>query len=133
MVHLCKLILVAVFLLVLGCGSAHDEHLTGPYRLVAVDVDEQMSISYDLGNGSTVGRINETVFAYGYNHNYIVAKQHPKGDKRLTNYYYLDITKDSLYASPSASVTGPLSKAEFDEASRQLTLPGFTKTIKHLE
>jgi hypothetical protein len=133
MLHLCKLIPVVAAFLVSGCGAAHDEPITGPYSLGAVDVDEQMSISYDLGNGSTVGRINKMVFAYGYNHNYIAAKQHPKGDKRVTNYYYLDMTKDSMYASPSASVIGPLSKEEFEKASIQLILPDFTQTIRHLE
>jgi hypothetical protein len=131
--HFLAVIPITVALLVSGCGFVHDEHIVGPYRLIAVDIDEQMSISYDLGNGSAAGRINETVFAYGYNERYIVAKQYPNGDKSITNYYYLDMTKDSMYADLSASVTGPLSQTEFEAASVRLSLPNFTRTIKHLE
>ena len=111
----------------------HDEHITGPYRLIAVDIDEQMDVSYDLGNGSTVGRIGETVFAYGFDQRYIVAKQHPSNDRRITNYFYLEMAKDSEYADPPASVTGPLSLQDFESASQQLNLPKFSRVIKHLE
>ena len=40
-----------------GCDFVHDEHITGPYRLIAVDVDSQMSISYGLESGDAIGRI----------------------------------------------------------------------------
>jgi hypothetical protein len=120
-------------LLISGCGFVHDEHITGPYRLIAVDIDEQMSISYDLGGGSAVGRINETVFAFGHDKRFIVAKQHPNGDKSITNYFYLDMIKDSKYAEPSDSVTGPLTKTEFEGEAKRLNLPKFTRTITALE
>ena len=120
-------------MLVSSCGFVHDEHITGSYRLIAVDTDEQMSISYDLGDGSAVGRINETVFAIGHDKRFIVAKQHPNGDKSITNYFYLDMTKDSKYAEPSDSVTGPLTKTEFEVEAKRLNLPKFTRTITALE
>ena len=120
-------------LLVSGCGYGHDEHITGPYRLIAVDVDKQMSISYDLGDGSAIGRIDETVFAFGYDKRFIVAKQHPDGDRSVTNYFYLDMTKDSKYADPSDSVIGPLTKTEFAAEAKRLNLPEFTRTLTALE
>ena len=126
------LILLACVLLS-GCGFVHDEHITGPYRLIAVDVDEQMSISYDLGDGSAVGRINETVFAYGYDNQYIVAMQHPEGNRSITNYFYLDMAKDSKYADPAVSVTGPLSKENFEAESKRLDLPNISHVINHLK
>lgn len=126
------LVLLASFLLS-GCGFVHDEHITGPYRLIAVDIDEQMSVSCDLGDGSAIGRINETVFSYGFNQRYIVAKQHPEGDRSITKYYFLDMTKDSKYADPSMSVFGPFSQAEFEAESQRLDLPAFSRTLEHLK
>ena len=34
-----------------SCGFVYDENLTGSYRLVAIDVIEDMSICYSLENG----------------------------------------------------------------------------------
>lgn len=116
-----------------SCGFVHDEKITGPYRLIAVDVDQQMSVCYDLGNGSAIGRIGETVFAYGYNDRYIVAKQHPNNNNNITNYFYLDMTKDEKYAEPSESVVGPLSESQFLEATHNLNLPAFSRTLNHLK
>lgn len=126
------LALLACFL-VSGCGFVHDENITGPYRLIAVDVDDQMSVCYDLEGKSAVGRINETVFAYGFDQRYIVAMQHPNNNRRVTNYFYLDMSKDSRYADPSVSVSGPFSKAEFEAVSQQLNLPKITRIIDHLK
>ena len=120
-------------LLVSGCGFVHDEHITGPYRLIAVDVDNQMSISYDLGDGSAVGRINETVFAFGFDERFIVAKQHPNGDRSVTNFFYLDMSKDSKYADPTDSVTGPLTEKEFESEAKLLNLPKFSRILTALE
>ena len=120
-------------LFIAGCGFVHDEGIIGAYRLIAVDMDEQMGICYDLGDGGAVGRINETVFSYGFDHRYIVARQHPNNDRSITYYYYLDMTKDSKYADRSDSVTGPLNEADFALASRQLSLPPFSRTLKHLQ
>jgi len=120
-------------LLVSGCGFVHDEHITGPYRLIAVDVDNQMSISYDLGDGSAVGRINETVFPFGFDERFIVAKQHPNGDRSVTNFFYLDMSKDSKYADPTDSVTGPLTEKEFESEAKLLNLPKFSRILTALE
>ena len=120
-------------LLLRGCGFVHDEHIIGPYRLIAVDIDEQMSLSYDCGDGSAVGRVGETVFAVGWNDRYIVAKQHPTNDRTRTNFFYLDITKDAKFADPSQSVTGPLTEAEFNKRKSELALPQFTRVVRSLE
>lgn len=116
-----------------GCGFVFDEHLTGQYRLIAVDADEQMRVCYDLGDGNTISRISETVFAVGWNERFVVAKQHPEGNRAVTHYYYLDMEKDSPYADPSESVTGPLSEEKFAMKRQELNLPPFRQTIKSLE
>ena len=125
--------LVATAVLFSGCGFVHDEHLVGPYRLIAVDVSEQMNVSYSLDSGEAVGRIPETVFAVGWDDHYIVAKQHPNNDRAVTNFFYLDIARDSKYADPSTSVVGPLTESDFSSKQTQLHLPNFHRTIKSLE
>ncbi len=127
------IVLLAISALLCSCGFVHDERLTGNYRLIAVDVMEQMSVDHSLDNGSAIGRINETVFAVGWDQRYIVAKQHPNNNRAVTNYYYLEMAKDSPYADPSASVTGPLTAQEFASKQNELKLPPFTRTIKSLE
>jgi hypothetical protein len=45
--------------LLAGCGFVHDGRLDGPYRLIAVDADSEMSVCYDLGDGNCIGRISD--------------------------------------------------------------------------
>lgn len=124
---------LSVAVLFFCCGFVHDEKLVGPYRLNAVDTLSQMSVVYDLGNGTSIGRIPETVFSVGWDSRYIVAKQHPNNNRAVTNFYYLEIAKDSSYADPNASVIGPLSAQEFAARQTQLKLPAFSRTINSLE
>jgi hypothetical protein len=123
---------IMVLLALTGCGS-RQEHLVGPYSLSAIDVPEQMGVYYELGDGSGIGRIEATVFSVGWSGQYIVAKQHPSNNRSITNFFYLDILKDSKYAEPSNSVVGPLTETEFLIKQRELGLPAFTRTIKNLE
>ncbi len=116
-----------------GCGFVHDEHLTGPYRLVAVDTPEEMSICYTLEKNDCIGRIPDTVFSVGWNERFIIAKQHPSNNKATTNYFILEIARDSKFAEPNESVTGPLSKSEFEEKLISLGSPQFTRTIEELK
>ena len=125
--------LVAAAALLSGCGFVHDEHLVGPYRLIAVDVYEQMNLSYSLDSGNAVGRIPETVFAVGWDDHYIVAKRHPHNDRAVTQFFYLDIARDNKYADPRTSVVGPLTESDFRIKQAQLHLPHFRRTIKSLE
>ena len=73
------------------------------------------------------------MFSYGYDERYIVAKQHPGGDRNITNYFYLDMSKDYEYASPSASVTGPMNQDEFANESKRLNLPKFSRVLRSLK
>jgi hypothetical protein len=116
-----------------ACGFVHDEKVIGPYRMVATDIDEEMALCYRLEDGGCVGRIDETVFAFGANAHFIVAKQHPRNDKTTTNYFILDIAKDAPLADPKVSVTGPMSESEFLARARTSTLPPFTKRFEELE
>ena len=101
--------------------------------LVAADAPEQMQVIYDLGGGSSAVRISPTFFAVGWNGRYLVAKQHPKGNSGVTNFYYLDILKDSPGSDPSACIVGQMPESEFALAQQKLGLPQFSRTIQDLE
>jgi hypothetical protein len=130
----CAIVLLAVLVLpwVFGC-DAHRERLIGPYELVAIDTEDQMQVAYDLGNGDSVGRIPATVFSVGFNNRYLVAKQHPNGNRSVTTYWYLEIDRDKKYADSKESVRGPMDLKEFERESFQKGFPEFSITIKGLE
>ena len=123
---------IGALLVLRACSSGlvHEEQLDGPYYLTAVDAQDEMDVSYKVDEGAYVGRIPATVFAVGWNANYIVAKCHPAGDSREVEYYYLDRKLDSKYANPEASIHGPLTGYAFSWASRDLGLPEFSKTLE---
>ena len=110
-----------------GCGFAHDERIDGPYRLVAIDADEEMSVCYDLAAHNCVGRVSQTVFAVGWNSNYIVAARHPKSDRAKSEYFYIVRGLDGPYVDPTTCVRGPFQVAEFEVERRRLSLPSLTK------
>ena len=117
-----------------ACGFVYDEPIVGPYRLVAVDVLEDMRLCRTLERErDCIGRISETVFSVGWNARYVVAKQHPQNDRSITNYYYLERTKDTIHANRNESVTGPLSFEEFDARTKSLGLPSFSLTVESLK
>ena len=113
----------AAIALLAGCGFVHDEQLDGPYRLSAIDTDSEMSVCYDLGNGSCIGRISENVFAVGWNSSYLVAARHPHGDKSKAEYFYLVRALDSPLVDPSVTVRGPFDLLSFQQERQRLGLP----------
>ncbi len=122
--------LVLVFLTApLGaCGFVHDEHIDGPYRLVAIDVSEEMAICYEIEDGC-VGRIPGTVYAIGFDAKYLVAARHPDNDQSKTEYYYLTRALDGPLVDPSATVSGPYSADEFEFEITRLELPPISRTL----
>ena len=81
----------------------------------------------------SIGRIERTVYSVGWDGRYLVAKQHPNGDKKSINYFFIDSSLDSQKAEPASVVVGPLDEAEFVAKSKELGLPKFSKTIGALE
>ena len=104
----------------------------GPYIVIWIDVPSSTTLSYELEGGTSVGRIDETVFSVGRNERYIVAKQHPGNDKSVTNYFFIEKAKDQPYADPHDVVAGRLSEMEFRAKAKELGLPKFTKTLTSL-
>jgi hypothetical protein len=117
----------------------------GDYVLLAVDTEAQMSLCADVKSGDkkfAVGIINAAVYSVGANDRYIVAKQHPligdsqeKFDRSITNYYIIDraIVPTVSESESRKSVTGPLTREQFELIASTKSLPQFTKTFHKLE
>ncbi len=105
----------------------------GPYALVWIDTAENTSIGRDLGDGSSIGRVDRTVFAAGWDGRYLVAKQHPNNDRSKTNYFIIDSRNDTDLTDPTLVVTGPLTEPEFQQKSIDLRLPKFSKVLTSLQ
>lgn len=118
-----------------GCGMFDSgvEWRGGPYALMWIDLPDTVHIARDEGKGSWAPKIEQQVFAVGWNGRYLVAQQHPKGDKKITNYFILESQRDSPHAAAKDSVIGPLSEAEFTQKSKELGLPQFTKVLTSLK
>ena len=118
-----------------GCGlfDSGVEWRDGPYELLWIDVSEQRSLNYDVGrNGGSIGLVDWTVFAVGSNDRFIVVKQHPQGNKAVTNYFIVD-KRAVLPTDPQRTVLGPFTQADFNLQARSLRLPAFTKVLSSLQ
>jgi hypothetical protein len=105
----------------------------GHYAMIWIDIPDDVQLSYDAGNGAWMGRVEARVFAVGWDGRYVVAKQHPKGNKSVTNYFIVDSQKDSSFANTTQAVIGPLSVLEFQKRSAEMKLPRFTKLLGSLQ
>lgn len=104
--------------------DTYEKHLTGPYDLSAIDIDEEMAIYYRSNNGGGICRVPPTVFAVGWNKRYIIAKQHPRSNHNITNFYILDMKKDHEYAKESEYLIGPIRQNAFNQKMKELNLLG---------
>ncbi len=124
-----------------ACGFAHVEELVKNYFLIAIDTHEDMSLSYSLKDqGSFIAIVPGTVFAVGYNDQFIVVKQHPREfpkapDRSTTNYFIIPLI-NRINPSEDKNVIGPLTTREFKAKSIELGIPKsleFTKVFNELE
>ena len=120
----CLLSIFAVAIFVAGCpfmGLAYEEDLVNGYAVWATDVIEQASIVRKIkGSSMATGVVSAMVFAYGWNDDFILAKQHPvkditKVDTSITNWYIVEVT--------SGKVHGPLDEGEFNKLKTELKVP----------
>ena len=124
-----------------GCASfAFEEELSGNFYVVAVDVEKQMAIYYRPSEDDHWRVIDATVFAVGFDDEFIIVKQHPglfttKPDKSITNYFIIPLV-DMQNQSPDEITLGPMDEKEFNKMRQQLGVPSsvkFTKVFKDLE
>lgn len=134
---------LSISLLFVGCQDlAVKEKIIDNYFLVAADASEWTSLSYHEDNEGTnySSLIEATVFAVGYNDNYMIVKQHPcilpnPPDKTITNYYILPL-KEGMDWRTKNGLIGPLTEQEFIEKRKELNIPDevtFTKEIEDLK
>jgi hypothetical protein len=110
------------------------------YVLLAIDAKSQMNLAFDTSNGTALGLVDATVFSIGANEKYIVVKQHPSTDafgssvnRSVTNYFVVERSQSPVFAERAKGVRGPMKKEEFEELSKRLPLPPFTRTFHDLE
>ena len=120
----CFLSIFAVVIFVIGCprlGSFYNEDLGNGYRVWAADVIEHVAVYKKNKQGSGGLRVVPyAVFAYGWNNDFILAKQHPlknhrKVDTSITYWYIVEVA--------SGNVHGPLSEDEFNNLKTKLKVP----------
>ena len=127
-----------------GFGFAIEEKIIDNYYFTALDSGEGCTLSYheETENGYSP-IIKPTVFAAGYNKDYIIAKQHPliegrpESDKSITNYYIVPRKKEiNNWTEYYGLIIGPLTELEFKEKRKELGIPDevtFSIVIKDLE
>jgi len=124
----------AVAIFVAGCprfGHFYEEDLGNGYAVWATDVMEEAAVFKKNKRGPSGGVevVPSVVFAYGWNDDFILAKQHPvkdftKVDASITNWYIVEVA--------SGNVHGPLDEGEFNKLKAELKVPAglsFKKTI----
>ena len=120
---------------------AINDKLVANFYLGAPDNENQCALGFrNPPNGNNFSTIvDQTVFAAGFNENYIIIKQHPHPsgsaslDKKITNYFIIPI-EHGLRRSPMA--IGPLTLEEFKARRVQLAIPDslvFTKVYADLQ
>ena len=106
-----------------GCGQpVRYEKIDGPYIVVAADVVEDRHLSYDLGDGASIGRVRATVVGVGHDRHYITVQRQPKDAPQTTEYYYVVRELDGRHA-PAEAVKGPFDEATFRAEVARLDLP----------
>lgn len=120
-----------------SCNGLESEHITERYFFVAVDTRENMSLGYSVSddNSSFVDVVRETVFAAGYDDNFIILKQHPRNNRSIINYYIVPIYKE-FTSSPERGVIGALTLEQFNEKRKDLNISEgvtFTRIMEDLQ
>lgn len=96
-------------------GWEYEQKLAGDYLLLATDVREQMKISQLLPNGDAVGVIPATVFAVGWNDEFIIARQRADSRQGPAHFYILRVSDGAVW--------GPLTAEQFAAERLQQQVP----------
>jgi hypothetical protein len=93
----------------------------GHYYLINLE-DGCKMLSYQDSTTSVYPEIiSESVFAVGYNKNYIIAKQHPGNYRNITKYFIIPITHKFDWRTNNGMI-GPLTLEEFNKKQKDLNL-----------
>jgi hypothetical protein len=115
-------------------GFAIKQKLFDRYYLIAVDVEEELDLSYESPYNPDLywTVVKETVFGVGYNRGYIIVEQHPKEllnppNKSITNYFILPIAYQHEHGIGNFGLIGPLTSEEFNKKRKELNIPDSLK------
>jgi hypothetical protein len=120
--YLLSICAVAIF--VTGCpeGLIYEEDLCNGYAVWAADVMKNAGVVHKKEKGDSTAKVvvPHTVFAYGWNDDFILAKQHPQKKDRTVDtsviyWYIIEVT--------SGDVHGPLNEDEFRKLRTRLKVP----------
>ena len=117
-----RLLLLLIGIALVGSGCDYRKDINSDYHLGCSDEEITMALYITIGDYKTEV-VNSTVFAVGYNEDFIIAKQHPRylwySDKSRTNYFIIPLT-EPVSRSKTHNVIGPLSKDKFDSKNIEL-------------
>ena len=100
-----------------------------PYQVLWIDLRDNLTLNHEIGNGASIGRVNEKVVAVGISDAYVVAKRQHLGSESIS-YYYIEREKDNMYLNAHEITQGPFTEEVFLELKSQLSLPDFSKEFK---
>ena len=111
-----KVIYITLFVFLLfdtSCGDIFqsEKHIIGPYYAVEGQTHGHISICYLTNNGMLPGKIPPSVKEYGIVDSFLVAKVIEQDS--VSNYYILNMNKDSELAKNSDFLIGPLNEREY--------------------
>ena len=127
--HIKLFILLLLLPIFSGCQyGMHKEKITDKYFLTYEDNESDLSLSYDLDDGTYIGVVNDAVFAVGSDSNFIIVKNHPfvepdSINRTITNYFIIKIDRNISQFKVDENKIGPLSKQEFDKKRKKLKIP----------
>lgn len=135
---------LGILLTVAGCGThgfIRDVALDGPYRLVAIDTPEDLSLCRSVGKtrdclGDSLP--GPTAFQAGSNSRFIVFARHPRrpneaSNRTVTEFYYITRKANEWDVATAVSVSGPFSEVEFQREKERMQLPEFSMAFADLK
>ena len=104
-----------------------------PYMLQWIDDPNSVSLLQAFDSKLSAELIPSQVFSVGIDDHYLVVKQHPGGNKRVTNFYVVLRSQEKHDRFDPQALLGPMNADEFTARSKSMNLPLFTKTLTSLE
>lgn len=122
-----KSILLTIAAACLPACDSGTKWKSGKYEVYWIDVSSDLTLGLALGNGVAIGRVMPQVYAVGEDDMWIVAAQHPNGDKTKSHFYYLPKAQDHEHKNANEIVLGPFNETEFEKLKAELALPDWSK------
>lgn len=113
-----KYFIIILISVLFSCDGIEKEKINEVYYLTNLDYTHlTWDISYRLSQSGYIGVVGPRVAAYGYDDEFIIAKQNPLIEYRyldtsVVNYYIIPL-KFSVHESPDENYLGPFTYKEF--------------------